>query len=179
MVDKVCESNTAYPYAIALRPHKTRTLPGQHSARSCRRCAPRFRRGLPAACADALAPRRLRVPDLTPSKSKRARSGTLQHCSVSEKQQGKGDLKITGGKPGTPRAPQAARFQVSPQTPFPASPEMRRVPAAPMTEEGCKDHGSGPADDHGSGKHDGPHGVHDRGRLQALRTRPLRRPRKQ
>jgi len=34
--------------------------------------------------------RRLRVPDLTPSKSKRARSGTLRLCSVSEKAAGDG-----------------------------------------------------------------------------------------
>ena len=45
----------------------------------------------PAAWGDVAGPRRLRVPDLTPSKSNRARSGTLQLCSVSEKQQGKGD----------------------------------------------------------------------------------------
>jgi hypothetical protein len=52
----------------------------------------------------------------------RARSGTLQLCSTS-KQAGGGPIrKRTGGKPGTPRAPQAARFQVFPQTPIPVPP---------------------------------------------------------
>jgi len=44
-----------------------RALAVQHSARVCGRCARRFRLGPPPACAGALAPRRLRVPDLTPS----------------------------------------------------------------------------------------------------------------
>lgn len=42
-----------------------RTVAGLHSVRW--RCAVRFRLGPPPACADALTPRRLRVPDLTPS----------------------------------------------------------------------------------------------------------------
>src|SRR5580704_1192242 len=77
----------------------------------------------PPACAYALALRRLHVPGLTPT-SKRARSGTLRLCYAS-KQPGGGPIrKRTGGKPGTPPAPEkpTARFQVSPRPPFPASP---------------------------------------------------------
>jgi len=43
------------------------TNTAQHSTRACGRCAPRFRLGPPPAYAGALAPRCLRVPDLTPT----------------------------------------------------------------------------------------------------------------
>ena len=59
----------------------------------------------PAAWADVPGPRRLRVPDLTPSKSKRARSGTLSSALRVNRHQRRPLRKRTGGKPGTPPAP--------------------------------------------------------------------------
>ena len=44
------------------------------------------------------------------------------------RQEGGPIRKRTGGKPGTPRAPLAARFQVFPQTPIPASPTRHCSP---------------------------------------------------
>ncbi len=74
----------------------------------------------PAACAGALAPRRLRVPDLTPSKRQEGvRSGTLWLYSAS-KTDNRGDQSGNAlGNPEPPPAKPRPRFQV-PQTP-PAS----------------------------------------------------------
>jgi hypothetical protein len=71
-----------------------------------------------------------------PQQDKRARSGSLQLHSAQTL--GGGLILNTGGKPGTPPAPQnTARFPVSPQTPFPASPKTPRYWPAPMTVEGA------------------------------------------
>jgi hypothetical protein len=82
------ESLTGCRIPAIQKPHTGRTNPVPARAGAVR-CAsvpvP------PAACTDVLAPRRLRVPDLALLLFEGARSGTLQLCSVSERQQGKGD----------------------------------------------------------------------------------------
>ena len=77
-----------YLQAVAIRPGCFRTSAVQRTDSTAPACAGAVRcvsvSVPPPACADALAPRRLRVPDLTPPTSKRARSGTLQLCYASK-----------------------------------------------------------------------------------------------
>ena len=108
----------------------------------------------PPACAKAPAPRRFRVPDLTPSKSKRARSGTLQLCSVSKKAAGEGWLKRTGGNPGTPPS--------TPSGPVPRFPQTPLLPPRNGTPHR--------ADDRGTCMHDGDHRGRCRGTPVGPRT---------
>ena len=75
------ESLTGCRIPAIQKPHTGRTNPVPARAGAVR-CAsvpvP------PAACTDVLAPRRLRVPDLTTPTRQRARSGTLQLCYTSK-----------------------------------------------------------------------------------------------
>src|SRR6266699_445356 len=73
----------------------------------CGRCAPRSRPGPPPACADALAPRRLRVPTSPPQKSRDGEVGNI--TALLRKQTGGGTNPETHWgetrTPGTPKRP--------------------------------------------------------------------------
>jgi hypothetical protein len=128
--------------------HPARTLAGQppHTRRTSPvpACAGAVRRasGLvsPAAWGDVPGPRRLRVLDLTPSKSNRTRSGTLRLCSVSKKAAGEGWCRHGGGGPAPPPPPPGPLTQASAPTVValvvaPAGDVGARTPRARRCEE--------------------------------------------
>lgn len=95
---------------------------------------------------------RVRHP-LLPAVTRSLRSASAQH-------EGGRPIRNHWGKPGTPPRPRkiTARFQVFPQTPFPASPRAAVVPAARMTVErasktSARDRGISPGRRAARGKH--------------------------
>jgi hypothetical protein len=80
----------------------------------------------PPACADALAPRRLRVPDLTPSTRQESEVRNLRLYYTSKQTKEETNPKRTGGTPGTPPAPKnTARCRVAPD-PYSCLPQKQR-----------------------------------------------------